>query len=274
MVSLAGARWRVDSVQSPAPGKDEDALLVETDFVGVADGSTPLVEGLDIDARAYAEGALGLLRENSHLPLDEMFRNALAAAAEAPSVERGPSCTVAVVTARDGALEAAVLGDSTVVFEAADGSAETLSDDRLQPFDEPVALEIAAATAAGAEDATKLPEVIERLTLHRRMANDPDSYWIFAGNPRAADEIRTRALPVAGVRAVLIFSDGFARIVDPLRLVPSYEALLRRACEEGLRALVDELRAAEREPRSMVEAPRLSVEDDATAVLLIREEIG
>jgi hypothetical protein len=92
---------------------------------------------------------------------------------------------------------------------------------------------------------------------------------LFAGDPAAAEEVRTLRVP-SDARAILLCSDGFARLVDPLRVVGDYTELMSRAVSGGLRPLCEALRAAECEPGSMSRAPRLSVSDDATAVLLRR----
>ena len=267
-VPLGGARWQAEAINSPAPRKGQDAVLVEPDFVGVADGSTPMAAGAGIDVRAFAEKALLDLAGARGLPAREMFLAALERADRAASVELGASCTVGLVRTVAGGIEADLLGDCLIVA-AGDEGAEALEDERVEPYDDSVARLIADAYRSGEPDPTELPDVQASLREHRRLANREGTYWVFAGDPRAAGEVRTRPLD-PGARAILLCSDGFARLVRPLGVVRDHAELVERAATDGLAALVDALRAAESGPDSMVRAPRLSVHDDASAVLLRR----
>ena len=267
-VALGGGRWTVEAVTSPAPGKDQDAVLVAPDFVAVADGSTPMADAGGVDVRAFAEKALADLAGARERPVEEMFRSALERADRAPSVELGGSCTVGLVRTLEDEIEAALLGDCLIVA-AGEAGTEVVEDERLEPYDLEVAHRIADAYRAGEPEPTRLPEVLADLRRHRSLANREDTYWLFAGDPRAADHVLSRRLdPRAG--AILLCSDGFARLVEPLRVVRDHRELVERALDRGLASLADELRAAEAEDGSMVRAPRLSVHDDASAVLLRR----
>jgi hypothetical protein len=267
-IALGGVLWDAEVTQTPAPEKDQDAVVLMPDFVGVADGSTPLAGTPATGVRPFAERALTDLAAASELPTKEMFRAALERAERADSAELGPSCAIALVRTADHGIEADVLGDCLVVALGG-GGLQVVDDPRIDAYDAIVARQIADAYKAGQPDPMRLPSVTGQLVEHRRLANRRGTYWMFAGDPAAAEEVRSAGI-AEDARAILVATDGFARLAEPLGVVADRRELIERSLRDGLPALVEELRAAEREESSMARAPRLSVHDDASAVLLRR----
>lgn len=267
-IELGGARYTVDVLDLPAPEKGQDAYLTSDGFAGVADGSTPLLASVPTESVAsFAGDVLAALCRHADQPRAQMVEQALAElGSPSVSVERGVSSTAAVVRAGSDGLEAGVLGDCLVVARSASETV-TLTDARLDPYDTRAAEQLAAAIRNGVDEAAAQESINDLLVSNRRLANKPGHYWLITGDKRAATEWRWSRLP-HDAEAILLCSDGFSRLVDPLAEYADEESLLRAAETDGLDALGRRLRARENAPDSLIEAPRLSRHDDATAVLL------
>jgi hypothetical protein len=148
-VALAGARYRYAAVVSDAPQKGQDRILVRDGFVGVADGSTPLLDDRDIDAGGFAEDVLESLYEHRAVSgVPELVRASIDPSGQPPpKVTETATCTFCVVRDRESRWDAAVLGDCLVVA-ALDDEVVTMSDERLSALDRKAAEQLAADKAA------------------------------------------------------------------------------------------------------------------------------
>lgn len=268
-VRLGRQTFAVHAISQAAPGKGQDAYLVRDGIAAVADGATP-VDGSDGRAvRAFADGVLRGLAARWHAPSAEMFRYAIRSAS-APYMKHGqavPSCTAAVARAVGRELVVDVLGDATAVV-VLDGVAVLLHDDRLAPLDEAVAARIARALRDGQSFDQARSAVSQVLRDNRNLLNQPGGYWAVSADPAAADHTVSARFPLEKVEAVLLCTDGFSRVLDTFAIASSPHRLIDLARTRGLPALLADLRRMERVPSSMVDFPRVSVEDDATGVLL------
>lgn len=127
-----------------------------------------------------------------------------------------------------------------------------------------------ASLLAGIEeggDPFASPEIMNFLRTARNMQNREDGYWILGLEPRAVDFMRSWTLPLTRPMTGLLMSDGFSALTyDYKRSEPA--DLVRRAREEGLLALIEELRHIERnDDPEMRLYPRFKCSDDATAAL-------
>ncbi|MGR6920489.1 protein phosphatase 2C domain-containing protein [[Actinomadura] parvosata] len=149
-----------------------------------------------------------------------------------------PSATVALVRARAG-VEYLVLGDSTVAFARADGTALAVSDDRLErlPGGRPYSLELV-----------------------RRMRNAPGGFWVAGARPEAARQSVTGELDAREVRGVGVCTDGVTRLCDWYGW--SWECLLDVLAGRGPEAVIGAVRELEA-ARGPARGKR---HDDATAV--------
>ncbi|MBU6372746.1 MAG: protein phosphatase 2C domain-containing protein [Alphaproteobacteria bacterium] len=89
----------------------------------------------------------------------------------------------------------------------------------------------------------------------------------FGIDPRCADALRVRTVPLERPTHLLLATDGFAALSD---VYGAYDpgGLVRAAVAEGLAPLLTELRAIETADRDGARHPRWKRSDDATAVLL------
>ena len=102
----------------------------------------------------------------------------------------------------------------------------------------------------------------------RGLMNTEGHHWVFSLHPEAAARAETDRVRVSEGDHVLLMSDGFFRLVEPYGIC-TVETLMDRALEEdGLLALIRDLRNAERNPEDDVKIGRLKTKDDATALLV------
>lgn len=270
-LTLAGARYRYAAVVSDAPRKGQDRILARDGFVGVADGSTPLLDEHEIDAGGFAEEVLESLYEHRTASgMRELVRASLGEPAQPPpKVTETATCTFCVLRDLDTRWDAAVLGDCLVVA-ALDGEVVAMSDERLSTLDREAAEQLAAEIQAGATAEEAWAAIHPLLLANRLAANQEGSYWLYAGDAAVADEVISRTFEGPPPDTALLCTDGFRRLIDPFRVVEGPGELLAAAREQGLEPLVEQLRALERETESLVRFPRLQVHDDAAAVLLER----
>jgi hypothetical protein len=127
-----------------------------------------------------------------------------------------PSSTSVLVRVRGGRFEYAVLGDSGVVIEHADGTVEAVVDDRT----------------------SYLPSYTrEDVSLLR---NSDQGFWIASIKPEAADRALTGSVPAADVARVAVVTDGATRLNE--RYGWSWKQLLDRLDEDGPDAVIDAVR--------------------------------
>lgn len=272
-VTLEGTEFRGEALDLPAAGKGHDAWAARDGFIAVADGSTPLIQNQAIDAQGYARDALARLSAHPTTEPAEMFRRALSAASRpsAPTSQLA-SCTVATAAARGNSLDISALGDCIASVRTTSGGLFVAWDRRLDQFDGPVAGQIAQDLIAGRSlegaRAAATPQLIE----NRDRANTDSTYWIFADDPAAAEHIETTSVDLRDVDAIFLCSDGFSRLIDPFHAAEDVRSLIGLAEADGLGGLGRELRAMEEAPNSLVDYPRLDRSDDATALLLVKNQ--
>ncbi len=83
--------------------------------------------------------------------------------------------------------------------------------------------------------------------------------------PEVAAQARTERLPVAGLRAIALLSDGATRIVDQYHLL-NWRGLLTVLADGGPAELIGRARAAEASDPDGIRWPRSKPSDDATIV--------
>ena len=225
--------------RSDASGKGQDRYRIASCFLGVADGATPLAEEWPSNVGEFAETGLRNLAKlctDPVMPVNEVWRRAIAATAAQHRL-REPELSAGVAIARivGEYLEFAAIGDCEAVVRRTTGEYLRLHDGRLQELD---------ALAMNAPDAAS---EYRRMLQTRRAMNSAGGYWIFAGNPDAADHIVTRRLRADEVSAFLLYSDGFYRLVEPYHIAASVSELLDLVATRKPEELIALLRKHESE---------------------------
>ncbi|MEV2238987.1 hypothetical protein [Micromonospora sp. NPDC049891] len=267
---------RVRSASAPPPGRavNEDLVFRFGSLVGVLDGAT-VPEGFDTGC---VHGPQWYVRHlAARLGLAEAARPAatlvsnLAAAILAVRSDHGghcdldhpgtPSSTVCLL--RDGGdqVDYLVLCDSPLVLDTG-GRVDVVIDDRLA---------VSAADLRGT--AELLPESTDwttrfrrAVTVQRERMNRTHGYWVAAADPDAAYHAIVGTVPRHGpeaLRRAVLLSDGASAAVEEFGLF-DWSGLLDVVAMEGPDALVDRVRAAERDHPDR--RRRHKVADDASAV--------
>lgn len=174
-----------------------------------------------------------------------------------------PACSLAVATDQGGTFAVARVGDATAVVAGA----------------EPVVLATGffdrrEAAAVGAQRAGQPPDQVRAGQHGRRLQTmiDGGPESVFSGHPRRVLRPHTLTRTWAGTLAVLLCTDGFARLVTDHGLYVTWDALIADAVEKGLGYLEKLLRDTETDPEAGAAAAgrgRFKAADDAAAVLLV-----
>jgi Protein phosphatase 2C len=213
-----------------------EALRVQLACRAHVDEST-LREALAVTARRFAD----------RLPHDR------------PEASVLPSAAISLVGLAGGQLAVIGLGDVTAVVEQPGGVAV---------FHNPRALQ---RELQQLNDPSYTPKRAREQARHRRLTamNKPGGYWILSTDPRAAIEARAASYAVTAGTHVLLASDGFARAIDVFDIEPTWQALISNVVSGGrLADIGEQVRKAERADADRSAYPRISMSDDATAVLL------
>jgi hypothetical protein len=123
-------------------------------------------------------------------------------------------------------IEGAVLGDCAIVVKSRNGGLLRIDDPRMAEFDAGVLREIVDRMREGASFDQALSDAIPQLRVNRAKANREDTYWIVGNDEHVADELVSRIYPLEEVHAVLVCTDGFARIVEVFHAPSDYLDLL------------------------------------------------
>lgn len=264
-------RWSMQSetLALPAPGKDQDALLLTERVAVVADGATPLDGHGVADVRRFAGDVVRALADRAGTPLRDAVTDTIRVLGRGGGDPWSvPSCTLAAVRVDGPSLEVGVLGDCLVVLACRDGTYRTVRDERLSDVDQVSLEEMRRLLDEGRSVDEALEGIQELLRAGRAGMNSGGLYWSVADNPEAGLQMVVERFDAAAVRGLLLCSDGFSRLWDPFGLTPEPAGLLRMAEQGGLAKLGRRLREIESEDDSMRRYPRFARHDDATAILL------
>ncbi|SCL62917.1 hypothetical protein GA0070606_3706 [Micromonospora citrea] len=274
----AARTMRVRSASAPPPGRpvNEDLVFRFGPLVGVLDGAT-VPEGFDTGCVhgpswyvRHLAARLGLAE--AARPTATLMSN-LAAAILAVRSDHGDVCDLAhpgtpsstVCLLRDGGdhLDYLVLCDSPLVLDAG-GRVGVVSDDRLETATAELRATVAAVPAGSADRTTRFRQAV---AVQRERMNRTHGYWVAAADPDAAFHAVTGTLPLRGpgaVRRAALLSDGASAVVEQFGLL-DWAGLLDVATAEGPGAVVDRVRAAERDHPDRLR--RHKPADDASVVL-------
>lgn len=249
------------------PGQDR--WIASPYGIVVLDGATataPEVPPAELYVDTLLNGLSARLGGSDDLP--PLIAEAIAEAADTLGLAPGaaPSSTIAILRWSESSVEAAVLGDSTVILGTVDGGAVRLHDDRLAA--------IAAAARQTYQERLRhghgyderhrdLMTAIQRSEIEAR--NSEQGYWIAEADPAAGHHVRTTRLPRTEVRWAVVATDGAQRVIDQLGLP---WADVAASSDDELRILLDRLHRWEADSDPHGEAlPRAKRHDDKTVAV-------
>ncbi|MFG3342991.1 protein phosphatase 2C domain-containing protein [Glycomyces sp. NPDC048151] len=249
--------FAADSHSETGSGEEnQDLALTGPDWALVLDGANPPA-GVDVGCVHGVAWIVGRLGAHLHDRIREgSLRDVLRSAIRATAADHGPACdlahprspgaTAAVVRMNGDQAEWLVVGDAAILFESTGGDVTMETDNRMYELPDP-------------------PDTVEGIRAYiDRYRNKPGGAWFAGAVPEAADHAYAGSRPAAGVRRILLCSNGITRLT--YRFGYGLPELMAFAAQ-GPKPLVQAVRAAELDDP---DPDRWSGKrhDDATAVVI------
>jgi hypothetical protein len=270
--------WKCEDVveQPGGPGSafSEDRLGMSGAMAWVLDGASNVAKHRVTDDRdsdaswlvRRLDHALRALSVESDLPLTQIVGEAIARTAQqaedewlgVPDVP--PSAALGVIRSDGRTTEYLVLADISIILQMADGAIREKTDARVDEFNTQARARMKELIAAGMTLKQARQEVNPLLAQARSFMNKAGGYWVASLDEHAVDNAITGE--EAGVRELVLATDGFMRIVEPFGLI-AIEDLFVPDCSLG--ELARRVRQAERDDPETRQFARWSVSDDLSA---------
>ena len=282
---MSAARLReIDRISTPGKiGRpNEDALGFEPRLAVVLDGATGLGSKL-LDAPSDAawlaqEGAERFVRHAGSLTGPALITQ-VAEEAEAQFIRLRhrapvetyelPMASLILAEPQEGdQLAVHSFGDCGLIVTRPDGSVEVVGKGfDLRDEEGKSAARLAAQQGVRATDNLTEPSFQAALRASRNRYNGGGGTWVFAPQAACAAHATTNTLHTPRGSRLLLATDGFLALVTDYQ---RYDArgLIAAVAEQGLSALMDELRAIEADDPDGVRFPRFKQSDDATALFV------
>lgn len=276
-ISILGAACRQGS-----PVND-DAIGHTATAAWVLDGATSLGQGLvggDSDARWLAQSANGhlqrLLEKQPYRPTADLLAHLQAGIAADFQRDSGvavsldlnlpTACLSLLRVLEEGSLELLNLCDTCIHLAWDDGRVESFGDTPLEEIDRQSVARLVALREANPDwsHAQLWQASREWVRRNRALANTPQGYWCLDPSERWIPHVQRRVLDPAGLKAFMLVTDGFDRLLDFHQY--DLQSLFAALPEHGVEALIDELRALEVADDQALTYPRLKIHDDASVV--------
>ncbi|MBO0849174.1 MAG: hypothetical protein J2P20_06920 [Pseudonocardia sp.] len=204
---------RVEFAQLPPPEQSADRIFVTANAVIVLDGATAFVP-VEVSAQAYADHLGRQIADRLTAAPEADLRATLAAAITDTAARlqlragESPWSTVAILREGPAALDALVLGDSTVRWGTNPGAGNGwVADHRLAALPIPHRERYRRRLRAGTGYDQRHSELLRELqTWQRRYRNTTRGYWIAETEPLAAYQAVVTAVPHA--RWAVLATDG------------------------------------------------------------------
>lgn len=272
-----------DSVCDPDDATNADGWFADAQTAVLLDGATPKAS---ITVSLRANDTVWLVRRFVELwptlastvadaaERAELARLALRDELEAlcvkagASPDEGPFACLAITHDTGAHVELLNMGDLTLLLRRRDGSVLRLGESAVRELDRRAIAGIERALAAGVvPHAERLRSIAPLLGDNRALRNVLPGYEVLEPGVCCVDRFQRWTFGRADVRALLLMSDGFYRLVDTFGAYSDlslFDAVERR----GLASLLGELRGIELDDVECVRRPRFKTHDDATALWL------
>ena len=251
---------------------NEDALLVAPGVYGVFDGATSL-SGSTYGGLTGGYLASQLAAEifgSDDRPLAELAASAneairlemISLGVDLTRKEELWSTSVAVARCRKGRLEWCQTGDCRIQLIHADGSSSQLVE---PPDHDAETLRLWKKLGSDCHQPIQVALAGKILEVRRRMNID---YGVLNGEREALDFVRSGSVSLAGVSAVLLYTDGLS-VPDPITGQPHDQEMLSRLFRHGgLQAVHNHIRSLQENDPQCLLYPRFKVSDDISAIAL------
>jgi hypothetical protein len=249
----------------------EDRVVVLPHAVVLLDGATALSPQARTGgwyAELLAVELAARLRAEPTADLADLLAAAIANLAAAHQLVPGasPSSTVALLRWTDTHVDALVLADSPIVAFTDEGQ-HVLADDRIAALPRRPGGYRARLADGGGFGADHVAALRSAGSTTGRLRNVDGGFWVAEADPAAARRAVRARWPRAGLRAILMASDGVSCGIDDYRLFDWPEAL-SMSLVHGPQAVLDAVRAAERADSDGLRWPRPKRHDDQALALI------
>lgn len=175
-----------------------------------------------------------------------------------------PSATVIIARFTSSAMEYLLMADSVLLVGTASAPPLVLTDARVEAVGNRYRAAMDRLPTGTPSHLAARREFVRATLAHR---NRPGGYWVASADPSVAAEAVTGSVPLAGVDAIALLSDGATRLVDTFAL-DSWAGLMATLASAGPDELLRRTRAAELSDPAGERWPRAKTHDDATAIYL------
>jgi hypothetical protein len=266
---LTGGAARVATAgRAAGAAPSQDRIVLVPGAAAVLDGASA-PDPADRDGGWYADRLAVQLAARLPDPrrdLPTVLAGSIAALAATYGLVPGssPSSTVTLLRWNRARVDGLVLGDSPLVVRTPDGC-DVVVDERLEAVAPAQRLAYHdRLTGGGGYDEGHRALLRDLVGEQRRHRNRPGGYWIAEADPAAAAQALTRSWPRREVRAALLATDGVSRGIG--RALPDWATALALVGAAGPDALLDAVRAPERDDPDGRTWPRSKPHDDQALV--------
>ena len=252
---------------------NEDRVLVEPEqaLYGVFDGATSLASGNDhlrggllaatIAAESFRTGP-GSLRSRASLANRQIAASYREAGGCTTRRHLFWSTCMAVVKIHEKSLRYCKLGDSQILLILKDGSSQLLTKE--YDIDRET---LVMWKEKGQDSSLSIHELLREQIRDVRLGMNRD-YGVLNGEPEAMNFLESGECALAGVSAVLIFTDGLFPPKEDPAAQTDWDVISDRYISGGLQAVYDHIRQIERQDPLCRALPRFKCHDDIGAVAL------
>lgn len=260
--------------------ENEDSMFCNSRLAIVIDGASSLITSKNVpSARWLVNKFMRYLIElhESDLCLKEIVKKSINRILNDYKEEYGgldvdraywPSAAASIILLRGDTLEYMVFGDSPTILYTKEGDFRVFRDERIVKLDNIVTQFIHKKVLSGLRFSQAYREALPLLIKHRRTLCTDRGYSALSLNESCIDQALYGDIRAKNVEYLLLATDGFTRIIDVFNYVKNYRELLSTVLTKGLAYLMVKLRELESEDTNCKNYPRLSISDDATALLL------
>jgi len=180
-----------------------------------------------------------------------------------------PLASFALIRVYGGRIEFANLGDCRILWRSSKArTVKSFGSSRVTELDGKVIKEIDRLHREGYKShALVRNAILPMIEAHRKLKNTPQGYWILDVSGKGISHLQTTTVEAADVERVLLCTDGYYRCVDTYHRRTD-QSLLSDSVNNGISAMIRELREIERTDEQCLKFPRMKPLDDATGVLV------
>ncbi|MGQ0486310.1 MAG: protein phosphatase 2C domain-containing protein [Hyphomicrobiales bacterium] len=191
----------------------------------------------------------------------------ISAGLDLPADYDPPAACLILAKRHDETWQAARLGDSCLLARAGDGAHKILAASPNNQFDNWLAREAEKRRLGGRVDTKALlAEFRPQLLAGRKARNRPGGYSILEASPAAMQF--AEYLDLGSPSEILLCTDGFYRAADHYGIYGDEGLIDACAATGGVKAVLQQVRAAEAADPDCQRFLRFKPADDATAVML------